>query len=376
MRNTCLTYNIRNLKQIKSFATHIAVGANIATVVVTLLVGFSDRVSPVSHPLIANVGLLFPLFLALNIAFLVFWLIVAKRRAVISFAGLIAAYVPVRLYAPLNVPIKAPEGCVKVLSYNVFSFSTWKDLDAQSDILDYILRQDADIVCLQEADAIGRKREIIDSLMATRYPYSQVSGSLKPAGGDAIEVHSKFPITSFEHISTANDTYNAMAYRLLTAKNDTTLLIVCHFETTGLSPEDRTMFKSMVKGKLHTDTARMESSRLWHKLGEASARRAPQAEAVAAYVESSKTKNIILTGDFNDTPISYVHHRIAKTLTDCYVATANGPGISYHYNAFYVRIDNIFCSGAWTPYDCRVDNSIDASDHYPIVCHLKRKSTK
>jgi UDP-2,3-diacylglucosamine pyrophosphatase LpxH len=61
-----------------------------------------------------------------------------------------------------------------------------------------------------------------------------------------------------------------------------------------------------------------------------------------------------------------------KELTDCYVATANGPGISYHYNAFYVRIDNIMCSDHWKPYECKVDNSISASDHYPIVCKLQR----
>ena len=357
----------------KSFAARVAAGANIATVVMMLLVGYSDRINPESHPLLANLGLLFPLFLALNIAFLMFWLIVAKRWAMVSFVGLIVAYSPVRLYAPLNVPTDAPEGSMKVLSYNVFSFSTWKDLDAGSEILGYILDQDADIVCLQEADAVGRKREIINSTMATRYPYSQLDGSLRPSGGDAIEVHSKFPILSSEHISQASDTYNAMAYKLLTGKSDTTLLVVCHLETTGLSPEDRTRFKSMMKGKLQTDTARIETSRLWHKLGEAAARRAPQADAVAKYVEKSGMKSVILTGDFNDSPISYTHRRISTTLNDCYTATANGPGISYHYNAFYVRIDNIMCSEIWVPYNCHVDNSIDASDHYPIVCSLKRK---
>ena len=83
--------------------------------------------------------------------------------------------------------------------------------------------------------------------------------------------------------------------------------------------------------------------------------------------------SIILTGDFNDSPISYVRHRLASVLTDCYVASANGPGISYHYNAFYVRIDNIMCSSHWKPYACRVDNTVKASDHYPIICSLERK---
>ena len=100
-----------------------------------------------------------------------------------------------------------------------------------------------------------------------------------------------------------------------------------------------------------------------------------QADAVAEYIQQHKDKSIILMGDFNDSPISYVRRRIAQELTDCYVSTANGPGISYHYSGFYVRIDNIFCSDHWMPYDCHVDNSIKASDHYPVVCLLKRRGT-
>jgi len=69
--------------------------------------------------------------------------------------------------------------------------------------------------------------------------------------------------------------------------------------------------------------------------------------------------------------VSYVHRTIAKDLTDCYVATGNGPGISYHLNGFFVRIDNILCTDDFTPYRCHVDRSIKASDHYPIACWLK-----
>ena len=35
-------------------------GANVATVVIMLLIGFSDRINPVEHSFWANVGLAFP----------------------------------------------------------------------------------------------------------------------------------------------------------------------------------------------------------------------------------------------------------------------------------------------------------------------------
>jgi hypothetical protein len=187
-----------------------------------------------------------------------------------------------------------------------------------------------------------------------------------------ISVYSKYPILSKEHIPYKSVGNHSAAYQLKIGR-DTVLLINNHFETVGLSMEDKEQFKSLVKGDLKKGSAKVESKRLIDKLGEASAIRAPQAEAVARYVSQHSNESIILCGDFNDGPLSYVHRTLARNLTDCYKATGNGPGISYHYGGFYVRIDNIFCSNDWVPYGCKVDNKIKASDHYPIVCWLKKR---
>ncbi len=73
----------------KEFTFRIIAGANIATIVVMLLIGYSDRVNPTAHPLIANLGLLFPVFLVANLAFLAFWLMFRARWALIPVAGLL-----------------------------------------------------------------------------------------------------------------------------------------------------------------------------------------------------------------------------------------------------------------------------------------------
>ncbi len=89
---------------------------NVVTVLFMLAVGYSDRVDPVAHPLVANVGLLFPVFLVLNVAFLVFWLVFCKRGALIALGGLVVCFGPVRTYTPRNVPSSAPAGARKVRS--------------------------------------------------------------------------------------------------------------------------------------------------------------------------------------------------------------------------------------------------------------------
>lgn len=352
----------------KKFTLRIIAGSNVATIAAMLVTGYADRISPLEYPLLANIGLLFPMFLAIDIAFLVFWLTFKKAWAAIPVAGLLAGFGPVRVYAPLNVRASAPEGSIKVMSYNVFSLSTWDDTSQPSEILQYIARQNPDILCLQESAPAGVKAEAMDSVLHATMPYSDNEQN------STMAIYSRFPIVGKERIEYQTSGSNmSMAYFVETAPGDTTIVINNYFEITGISLEQRTQFKAMLRGRLEKDSAEVETRQLWSSLARASAVRAPQADAVARYVESHSGYSIILMGDFNDSPLSYTRRRIADNLADCYVAAGNGPGISYHYNAFFVRIDNIMCSGHWMPYECRVDNSIKASDHYPIICKLKRK---
>ena len=98
--------------------------------------------------------------------------------------------------------------------------------------------------------------------------------------------------------------------------------------------------------------------------------RAPQVDAVAKYIDNTPYP-VVLCGDFNDNPLSYSRKTLAEKLTDCYVSSGFGPGISYNRHGMFVRIDNIMCSDKWKAYGCKVDKSIHYSDHYPIYCWLK-----
>lgn len=357
------------MKKARSIAQKAVAGANIATILVMLLVGYSDRISPVGHPLAAVIGLAFPFFIILNLLFLVFWVIVKSVRTVIPIAGFLLCYSPIRTYSPLNVGKEAPADAIKMISYNVFSFAEWKDTGSPSEIIDYLKGQDADIVCLQECGLSGEKRAELKKRMSPQYKH--FDNAITAKGGDEIAVFSKFPIIGKDTIEYESQTNHSVVFRL-NIQGDTVILVANHLESTRLSQEEKQSFNTMAAGKMDKQTARTESQMLISKLGAASARRAPQAEAVAEYVDRHEGQSILLCGDFNDSPISYTRRVIAKNLTDCYAAAGNGPGISYNSNRMYVRIDYIMCSSDWIPYDCHIDNAIKASDHYPIVCHLKR----
>ena len=190
-----------------------------------------------------------------------------------------------------------------------------------------------------------------------------------------MSIYSKYPILSRERIDIKSKGNLSTAYKLYIEGKEV-IVINNHLETTDLSVEDKQRFKLLMKGDMKTDTAEHTSKMLIRKLGEQTAKRAPQADAVARYISYNQGTPIIVCGDFNDNPLSYVRRTIADGLTDCYVSTANGPGISYHKAGFYVRIDNMMCSSDFKPYRCKVDNSIKASDHYPISCYFKLRDDR
>ena len=357
------------IRQLKAFTVNMIAGANVATGIVMLLVGFTDYAYPPDHPYIATAGLLFPLFLVLNLGFLVFWLLFKRRMALIPVLAYAAAFVPIRVYMPINHRPEPPEGALKVLSYNVRGYaSTPAHGNAVGEIFDYIRQSGADIVCLQEDLPGGRDiRERLDSI----YPHSDTVSIVKNgAKTNALGVYTRFPIVRKERIWYESDNNGSAAFYLKVGR-DTVLVVNNHFESTHLSPDERKRYKDILKGEVGKDTARKESKKLLHKLGEAAKKRAPQADTVYNYLKKHSRYPIILCGDFNDNPISYTRRMMAKDLTDCYVATGRGIGLSYNQKGFFVRIDNIMCSEHFKPYKCTVDSKISASDHYPIYCWLK-----
>ena len=83
-----------------------------------------------------------------------------------------------------------------------------------------------------------------------------------------------------------------------------------------------------------------------------------------------------MCGDFNDSPLSYVHFQLTQILNDSYTRGGNGPGISYHEGGMYFRIDNILCSDHWNVAKSKVCNRVNGSDHYPICSWLQLNSDK
>lgn len=345
-----------------------------------LLAAYSPHIQPVAHPVESCLGLAFPVFWVANAGFLLFWLIIRRyKSALLPLAGMLLCWGQTRTYLPVHFPTShQPEGSIKLLSYNIMGFDGATKKEGKNPILTYLKESDADILCLQEYLTIDSKRylsqkDVEQALKA--YPYHRVHkvGQSKSCS-NKLACYSKYPILSARVLDYSSE-YNGSVLYEIKIGEDTVTLINNHLESNKLTQADKAVYEEMLKSP---EKEKMKSGArlLIRKLAEASAIRAPQADAIAREIAASKHPYIIICGDFNDTPISYAHHTIGQGLDDAFTRSGCGLGISYNQNRFYFRIDHILTSKNLRAYNCTVDRSIKDSDHYPIKCTLKKKDEK
>ncbi len=361
-------------RKIQSIPKRIAITLNVLAILVMFLVGYADHLNPISFPHLCSVGLTFPFWLIVNVLFLIFWALTRWRMLWLPVLGLVLCYGPVRRYCPFNPPAEAPHGSLKVLSYNVFMYSEWNGTaGVDNRLIQYLLHSDADIICLQEASDYGMKGMTPIQCLRKYYPYcSQIIK--KGIAADCLLIASRYPIIQQDSIPIGSGGDMSMEY-ILDVNGRRVCVINNHLESNRLSAEDKAEFKSFVKGEMSHQEMKDESVYLINKLGVAATKRAKQAAIIHQRIQQRLDEEIpvITMGDFNDNPLSYCHRIISQDLTDCYTASGNGPGISYHRSGIYVRIDHIMCSDFFKPYGATVDSSIADSDHYPIYCWLEMR---
>ena len=359
------------IRQLKKFTVQMVSGANIAAILIMLLAGFSDHFDPVCHPNLAMLGLVFPIFILVNLGFLVFWLIFKPRRAIIPVLGFMCCYAPIRKYFPLNAGRDIPENAIKVITYNVkhLAFDTYKD--ASNPILQYLVKQKADILCIQEAGYNKKLRQLSDSMLTPDYPYHETMKSHSKES-DLLAIYTRYPILKKELIEYESKGNVSAAFHLL-IDGDTVIVVNNHLQSIGYTDDDKEAFNQIIEGGTNKEYAEVKSRKIVDKYQKALVERYPQVDSVTNYIEKHARYSMIVCGDFNDGPISYTRRMLSRNLVDCFVESGTGLGISYNKKRFWVRIDHILCSKDWLPFKCVVDNEIKESDHYPVICWLKRR---
>ena len=233
------------LKGLKKFFLKMMAGANIVTVIIMLLVGMAGRLSPAEHPMLTNAGLLYPVFLLINLAFMIFWLTFHWKGVLIPIVGYLLCYGSLRVYLPLNMPADAPDDAIKVMTYNVCRFAkgSIRD-DGTNPVIEYIKQSGADIVCLQEASSDLISQKDISRELSKVYEYGDTV--VRHYSGNTIAIYSKYPIVGKERIEFDSKWNISAAFKVL-IDGDTVMVVNNHLETNKLLEDEQQKFKKMTQ---------------------------------------------------------------------------------------------------------------------------------
>ena len=304
----------------------------------------------------------------LNILFMLMWLAVCSRKWLWSFFALMVCACQLRTYCPINISQPVPKGSLKVLSYNVYAFSGFPiDTLMYTQMLDFLKKSDANILCAQETYYPELRRKDIENAIS-HWKYTDTLLLGKATNG--LLMCSDYPIIDRHVIGSPSPSHGCVVYRL-NMDNDTIVVVNSHFVSNGMNAEDKRAYRDII---LSPEEKNMKDDfmRLCRKVNEAGVKRAVQVDSLVDYLNTLGNVPVIVCGDFNDSPLSYVHHRLTRMLDDAYVASGNGPGISYHLSGMFFRLDNVLCSRHWRSFDARVMSKYKMSDHYPLEVCLKR----
>ncbi|WP_268225006.1 endonuclease/exonuclease/phosphatase family protein [Sinomicrobium oceani] len=319
--------------------------------VLLLLSYILPYVFPKQFPLISVLSLTVPVFIAVNIGFMLYWLVQLKRQFMLSLIILLIGYKHVGAMYRLSGSSESEEDGIKLMTYNVRIFNAYgwlKDNDVPEKIVELIDREAPDVLCVQEfyytqKDAFNKN-----------YPYQFIKYTTRNnRTGQA--VFSKYPIVergSLEFPKTGN---NALYVDIVKGK-DTVRIYNLHLESLHIVPS-----------KEHISDENPEM--LFKRMGNAFALQHRQVEIFDEHRQGSKHK-MIIAGDFNNTPFSYVYKRVRGTMKDSFIEQGSGFGRSYDFDYFPMRIDFILSDPDMEILSHKNYSEL-LSDHYPVMAKIR-----
>jgi endonuclease/exonuclease/phosphatase family metal-dependent hydrolase len=331
---------------------------------------------------VAFLGLAFPILVFINLLFVFFWLFLLRKYFLISLIAILLGWQHIGAHIRFNSKVDADSlaGKIKIMSYNVrlFDLYNWKDSKSKvtrDKIFDLIYTEAPDILCIQEFYG-GDKRHfnVLDTLLnfqKAKYSHISYIKSKHPDLPIGIAIFSRYPIIRNQEVTYTNSKNNFCIYSDLLIGKDTVRVINTHLESIRLGREDYLFVSDLAANRTENHNIGLGSKKIFGKMRAAYRVRSEQVRSVKSEIDNSPYP-VILCGDFNDTPYSYVYHEVEQKLDDAFVEAGYGMGKSYAGILPSFRIDYIFHDTAFKAYNFK---TLDAefSDHYPITTLLVRK---
>ena len=326
-----------------------------ATIVCTI----TPHIDPQSMGWLSLVVLAAPIIYISNIIILLWWVIRGKWiSVVVAVIAVIISLFSLGKYYQIETKRKpaipyTERRFVKTISYNVANGKA-------EGLIDYISKQNPDILCLQEflIDVNDEWLKLGDKYRST----------INGATDFSCEIITRHRILRHGNIDSISR-YNANWADIIIKKSEDTVRVInLHLQSTSLRTSDSQFIEVHQNTPDTTCNSRIGS--IAERLRDNNIKRAEQARRVKRFIDASPYP-VIVCGDFNDVPLSYTYNHIADGLKD--VFCEQGAGYSHTFNGFFnlMRIDYILVSDRINIVSYEADDKAEYSDHYPVICRLK-----
>ena len=330
-------------------------------VMIFTLVGlYGGDVQPAGNTARAMLVYALPLLIIGDVILLIFWLIMRRWHWALIPLIAILCCIPysgtIYQFGSLDELADTKPG-IKIATYNVAMFSRETSGFIAQDILSEMKKQKVDVVCFQEYnDQCGDKKN--SDSYKEYFPYMAM-------GESDMMIYSRYPIVKSQNLNFEMTNNSAMWAEI---KVDGQVLRVynAHLETTGINSTLHKAGKMINQGMDVEGNALLRAFYGNYTLGMIA--RSGQANVLAMDMRDCEAP-IIVCGDFNDVPYSYVYNTMLGDKIDGFKECGSGFMYTFRGGNKKVRIDYIFHDKGMTGITY-YKRELSYSDHNPVFMKI------
>ncbi|HIP31220.1 MAG TPA: hypothetical protein EYG86_00515 [Crocinitomicaceae bacterium] len=267
-----------------------------------------------------------------------------------------------------------------VMSYNVRLFDLYasdrkNNYLKKEKIFQFLRDKQPEVVCFQEFYKQDKPTKFVtkDSIIQILHSvdsYERYSHRITGRQNFGVAIFSKLPIIEKGNVTFDNQekSFNYCIYTDIVKEQDTFRIYNIHLQSIRFNEDEYELIDNQINDSEEKQTRLLK---LMQKVRKAYPLRAKQAIQVNKHIQNSPYP-VIVCGDFNDTPMSYVYDQFSQQLTDAFRNTSFGIGATYAGKLPIGRIDYIFHSSELDSRDFNIQEE-ELSDHYAIDCTVFKK---
>ncbi len=296
-------------------------------------------------PFLTILGLGVPIIILVNLFLLLSSFFLRKKVAWLTLGALILAILSFGSFYRFNNKETPVSGnTFSAMSFNVRNFNSYfwiENAEVAGDIIQLILDEDPDILCLQEFS-----RYFLDELDMFPYHYANPYSEDK---SDQV-IFSKYPILDAGSLDFSQSRNNTIFADLL-INGDTLRVYNIHLQSFHMTPSRKFLY-------------RLGTGKIYSRIAHTFIKQEKQVQLLRHHMSSTTNKKL-LCGDLNNTQFSRTYHLLKGKMKDSFMEKGSGLGTTFMLRSLPLRIDAILADPSLEILSHKNFNK-RLSDHYPL----------